>query len=235
MWRRSLEKICRAINVLRGGTYSNGVRICVFCSRSFIVKLEGLQGMRVHSPNSRSGSRILPLAVGPNSGPYPPYAKATYHIALFGKENKARSLPLREGLGKAYAAFLTDAVRGAVTGTTKLRLTLRLLHIPPSGGCSLAQPISFSKSPGLSTVGRVPLLRRRASPAARAGIAAWSSSIRRGAKLKPGAPQKRLSRHMPRCRRRGALGGVSPAAPETHDSCEPWPNCHGKSWGLMLV
>src|SRR6266540_4815675 len=58
MWRRSLEKICRAINVLRGGTYSNGVRISVFCSRSFIVKLEGLQGMRVHSPSSRSGSRI---------------------------------------------------------------------------------------------------------------------------------------------------------------------------------
>jgi hypothetical protein len=69
---------------------------------------------------------------------------------------------LREGLGKAYAAFLTDAVLG-------------------------------------------------------------------------GAPQKRLSRHMPRCRRRGALGGVSPPAPETHDSCEPWPNCHSKSWGLMLV
>jgi hypothetical protein len=56
---------------------------------------------------------------------------------------------LREGLGKAYPAFLTDAVRGAVTGTTKLRPDL-LLHIPPS----VAQPISFSKSPGLSTVGR---------------------------------------------------------------------------------
>jgi lipopolysaccharide/colanic/teichoic acid biosynthesis glycosyltransferase len=38
--------------------YNYGVRIFVFCSRSLLAGLEGLQGMRVHSPSSRSGSRI---------------------------------------------------------------------------------------------------------------------------------------------------------------------------------
>lgn len=44
--------------------------------------------------------------------------------------------------------------------------TLRLVHMPPSGGGSLTRSFSFASSSGLSTEGLAPLLRRRSPSAA---------------------------------------------------------------------